>query len=233
MTKLKGVSFFCPAYYDEKNIVSVVDKADKVLSETCEDYEIVVINDGSPDKTKDVLDSLALRYPKLKSIHHARNLGYAEALKAGFKNAKKYEFILFTDGDNQYDIAYFKDMIKYIDDYDAVITYRIRNANNFIRCIISWMFNRVLNILFWQPFKDLSSSFRLVKRDLIKTSEFVSKGIFLPCEIVLTLKHKKYRIKEIPIVTRRREYGRSSSLLPKNFIGVFFDMLNVRLNLFK
>ena len=229
MDKIKGLSFFCPAYYDGENVTHVVNKAVSLFPQLCEDYEIIVIDDGSPDNTGEVLDKLAATHDKVKVIHHPGNLGYAEALKTGFKNANKFDFILFTDGDNQYDVEYFKCMVDYMEDHDAVITYRTKNGNNFIRQIISWIFNRVLNIMFREPFKDLSSALRLVRKSAIKSIELRSTSIFLPVEVILRLHKKGFKIKEIPIETKRRLYGRSTSLLPRNFISAILDMIRLRM----
>ena len=227
MNKIKGISFFCPAYYDAENLPSVIETCVKVFSETCEDYEIIIISDGSPDDTGKVADSLQAKYKEVKVIHHPRNLGYAEALRSGFKNASKFDFILFTDGDNQYDVQYFREMLKYMNDYDVIITYRTKNANNLIRKIISYTFNRVLNILFREPFRDLSSALRMVRRSSFKSIHLRSKSIFLPIEIILKLYKNGFRIKEFPIESKKREHGKSSSLLPKNFIGLIKDMLSI------
>ncbi len=228
MQKIKGISFFCPAYYDAENIGPLVNKAVNLFSQLCEDYEIVVVNDGSPDNIAEVLDKLASRHKKLKVIHHPRNLGYAQALKTGFANTNRFEFVLFTDGDNQYDVDYFKDMIKHMKDYDAIISYRVKNGNNLIRRIISWIFNRVLNIMFLEPFRDLSSSFRLIKRSAMDNIELKSKSIFLAVELILRLHKKRFKIREIPIKTKKRSHGRSTSLLPGNFMGLIKDMLRLR-----
>ena len=228
MKKIKGISFFCPAYYDAENIANVVNKAASVFSELCEDYEIVVINDGSPDNTRQALEELLRVHGKLKVINHPKNLGYPEALREGFKHASRFDFVLFTDGDNQYDVGYFRDMVRFMDNYDAVITYRTKNGNNLARRVISWMFNRVLNVMFGEPFRDLSSAFRLVKRSALDGINLRSTSIFLPVEIVLKLHRKKARIKEIPLETRKRMHGRSTSLLPRNFIGLVIDMLRIR-----
>ena len=227
MDKIKGISFFCTAYYDEGNISRVVTKAVNVFSDLCEDYEIVVVNDGSPDNTGAVIDELAEKYDKVKAVHHPRNLGYAQALKSGFKNASKFDLILFTDGDDQYDVKYFRDMVEYLDTYDAIVSYRTKNANNFVRRVVSIAFNRVLNVLFLEPFRDLSSSFRLVKRSALNSIQTRSDTIFLGVEIILKLNQKGFKIKQIPIHSKERLYGRSTSLLPKNFFGLVKDMLNI------
>ena len=84
-----SVSVFFPAYYDEKNIGKVVDSAVRVLEELkLKDYEVIIIEDGSPDKTAEVADELAVKYQKVRVIHHEKNMGYGATLKDGFLNAK-------------------------------------------------------------------------------------------------------------------------------------------------
>ncbi|MFH1644919.1 MAG: glycosyltransferase family 2 protein [Candidatus Omnitrophota bacterium] len=227
MNKIKGISFFCTAYYDEANISKVVTKAVNLFSKLCEDYEIIGVNYGSPDNTKAVVDGLAQKYDKVTAVHHPYNLGYDQVLRTGFKHAKKFDFVLFTDGDNQYDVRYFKDMVKYMGDYDAIVTYRTKNANNIIRKIISWLFNRVLNVIFLEPFWDLSSSLRLVRRSALRDIQLHSTTMFLGVEIILKFHQAGFKVKQLPIKTEKRLHGRSTSLLPKNFFGLIKDMLKI------
>src|SRR5215212_1790292 len=104
MYQNSGITLFFPAYNDENTIGSLVDGALKLLPSLTNDYEIIVINDGSTDGTKDLLESLARDSPSIKVIHHSQNLGYGAALRSGFQNATK-DLIFYTDGDGQYDIA--------------------------------------------------------------------------------------------------------------------------------
>src|SRR6187549_1524645 len=98
------LSVFFPAYYDEKNIGKVVDAAVRVLEEMkLKDYEVIIIEDGSPDKTGEVADMLAEKYSKVRAIHHPNNMGYGATLKDGFLNAK-LDYVFYTDGDNQFDL---------------------------------------------------------------------------------------------------------------------------------
>ena len=114
-----------------------------------------------------------------------------------------------------------------MDDYDAIVTYRTKNANSFIRKVISWAFNRVLNIMFLEPFWDLSSSLRLVRRSALKNIQLHSTTMFLGVEIILKLNQAGFEVKQLPIKTEERLYGRSTSLLPKNFFGLIKDMLKI------
>src|SRR5689334_7255622 len=103
MTNRPSISVFFPAYNDAGTIASLVVLADKTLRDLTDDYEIIVVNDGSADHTGDVLAELASRYPRLRVITHEKNKGYGGALRTGFSNATK-DLIFYTDGDAQYDV---------------------------------------------------------------------------------------------------------------------------------
>ena len=98
-----SISCFFPAFNDEATIAGLVEQALAVLSELSDDYEVVVVNDGSTDGTAAVLDRLARERPRLRVVHHGRNRGYGGALRTGFEAASK-DLVFYTDGDGQYDV---------------------------------------------------------------------------------------------------------------------------------
>src|SRR5437870_12856140 len=98
-----SITAFFPAYNDEHTIEGIIRTADVEMSKVTDDYEVVVVDDGSKDQTGPVLDRLAAELAYLRVIHHERNLGYGAALISGFKNARK-DLIFYTDGDGQYDV---------------------------------------------------------------------------------------------------------------------------------
>ena len=98
-----GISVFFPAYNDGGTIASMVLSAVLVLERLTDDYEVIVVNDGSHDYTREILDELERRYDKVRIVHHEKNKGYGGALRTGFSEASK-EFVFYTDGDAQYDV---------------------------------------------------------------------------------------------------------------------------------
>src|SRR5262249_8999068 len=102
MERISLTAFF-PAYNDENTIEGIVRTATQELSKVTDDFEILIINDGSRDGTGAIADRLASELPFVRAIHHPRNLGYGAALITGFKNATK-DLIFYTDGDGQYDV---------------------------------------------------------------------------------------------------------------------------------
>ena len=185
--KKNRYSFFCPAYYDEKNIAIVVEKTVNLFSEIAEDYEIYLINDGSPDDTGRACEELSEKYEKVKVIHHKKNLGYGVALKDGFSNANKFEYVCFTDGDNQYDVYDFKKMIPMLPEYDMVIGLREHNANSDLRKTISLCYNFSIRLLFGTNFRDMSAALRIVKRSAVNNVNIICNGSFAPAEIIIKL----------------------------------------------
>ena len=102
MTRAPGLSIFFPAYNDAGTIASLALVAHMAARTLTDDYEVIVVDDGSPDHTGELLDEMATHFPWLKVVHHAKNRGYGGALRTGFETASK-ELVFYTDGDAQYD----------------------------------------------------------------------------------------------------------------------------------
>jgi len=230
IVKKNKYSFFCPAYYDEKNIATVVEKAVNLFSEIAQDYEICIINDGSPDDTGKVCEELSKKYEKVKVIHHKTNLGYGVSLKDGFSNADKFEYVCFTDGDNQYDVYDFKKMMPMLNEYDMIIGSREQNANSNIRKVISFCYNFSVRLLFGTKFKDMGAALRIVKRSAINDIGILCEGSFAPAEIIIKLHQRGYKIGAVPISSYPRIHGKSTSLSPKNFVKTILEMLKILIN---
>ncbi len=105
----RSISIFFPAFNDEQTISSLIHKALEVLPEFTDDYEVLVIDDGSVDGTAKIVDELARACAQVRAIHHAHNLGYGAALQTGFRHATK-ELVFYTDGDGQYDVYPIRDV---------------------------------------------------------------------------------------------------------------------------
>ena len=127
VVKLSSVSFFCPAYNDEKNLPILVPYVSKFLREITDLYEIIVVHDGGSDKTGEVADALAREFPNVRVIHHAQNMGYGVALRDGYLTAK-YDYVMYTDGDNQYDVREFLPYLHLLDTADALSGYVTKKA---------------------------------------------------------------------------------------------------------
>lgn len=219
------ISFFCPAYFDEKNLPRLIPEVVKVLEENAADYEIFIVEDGSPDKTGEVADELASRYPKVRVIHHPKNLGYGATLVEGFNSANKFEWVFTTDGDMQYDVRELKQFLPYMSDYDAVIGYRLSRKLFWYRKLQTSVYNFLIRFLFGLKIKDVNCSFKLVRREPLARFKLKSQSAFIDAELLVKLRKHDARIMELPVNHFPRLYGESSGAKVKVVLSNIKEML--------
>lgn len=201
-----SISVFFPAYYDEGNIGKVTEAAVDTLEEMGADYEVIIVHDGSPDRTGEVADELARRYPGVRVIHHPKNLGYGAALKTGFTSAKN-DHIFYTDGDNQFDVGELKKLVALSGVSDLVVGFRIRKRYTLYRKITSFTYNLLLQVLFDLPYRDVDCAFKLVPKSLIDQIDIDSVDAFIDAELLIKAQQLGYSVTEIGVTHRPRETG--------------------------
>lgn len=221
------ISFFCPAYNDEKNIPILIPKAIKVFKKISSKFEIVIVEDGSPDRTSIVADELAKKYkPLITVVHHRQNQGYGAALKKGFLKARKYDFVCYTDGDLQFNVADYAKLVPFLEDYDAVVGYRRKRSLSRQRLIQTLVYNFLVRILFSTRAKDINCSMKIVKRSVIDKIHLTSTSPFLDAELLINLQRKGIKIKQVEVSHYNRRFGEASGGKPKVILSTVKDMFN-------
>jgi len=228
-----SVVIFFPVYFDEATIRTVAMKSLKVLSDIASRYKVVIVDDGSPDKSGEIADELASEYPEIVSIHHKENRGYGAALQSGFKYAKDFDWICFTDGDDQYDINELYHLSKLFHHYDMIVTFRYAKIYGTVRIFISYVYNYTIRKIFKSPFRDHSCALKAVRSGVINDIKLISTSPFIGAEIIIKTMVKGYPIGEVGIVTYPRRFGESSSTSMSNIIASIRDMLRVYKSIFK
>lgn len=222
------LSAFFPAYYDEKNIGKVVDSVVSVLEDLrLKDYEVIIIEDGSPDNTGAVADELALKYPKVRVIHHEKNMGYGATLKDGFLNAKM-DYVFYSDGDNQFDMNELKKFVALIPYSDIVVGYRKKKQYSTYRKFTSLCYNYLLRLLFDIHYWDIDCAFKLFKRDLFDKIEIKSVDAFIDAEIMLKAKLLNYTVTELGVMHLPRVDGISTGARPSVIIRTIKEVFGYR-----
>ncbi len=227
MAKGESVSFFFPAYYDEKSIPKLAREFYSALEKTGRDFEVVVIDDCGPDKTGEVADALAGELPKLRVVHHEKNRGYGGVLITGFGGAKK-ELVGFTDGDAQYSV---KDLPKFLDgmnEADLVIGYRVKRADKFSRTFFQKIYKMFLLVFFGLRVRDPDCSFKMMRTGVFPKIKPVSKSGFFSAEMLCKAKKQGLRVKEVPVTHLERKFGESTFFGWRRVLAMFTDMLKVR-----
>ncbi|MBZ0204389.1 MAG: glycosyltransferase family 2 protein [Ignavibacteria bacterium] len=208
------LSVFFPAYFDEKNINKVVDKAVTVLEDMkLKDYEITIIEDGSPDNTAEVADGLAAKYPKVKVVHHKTNKGYGATLWEGFSTAR-FEYVFYTDGDNQFDLDELRKFVALIPYSDMIVGYRKKKQYSTYRKLTSFVYNFVLKLIFNTDYIDIDCAFKIIKTDLFKKIKVNTKDAFIDAEIMIRASLLGYTFTEVGVRHLPRVDGVSTAARP-------------------
>jgi glycosyltransferase involved in cell wall biosynthesis len=206
----KSISFVLPAYNEEENI----EKAIRSIIEVAEglnlgDYEVIAVNDGSSDKTGEIMDRLKEENQRVRAVHHPTNLGYAEALKNGFTSAR-CKLVFYTDSDLQFDVREIKNLLPAIEDYDIVSGFRIYRYDPLSRLILSWGYNLIARAIFRLRVRDIDCAFKLFRREVFDVIDIKSKKFFVDTEILAKARYHGFRMTEVGVKHYPREGGQST-----------------------
>ncbi|MFH1832960.1 MAG: glycosyltransferase family 2 protein [Candidatus Levyibacteriota bacterium] len=208
--RVPELSIFFPFWNEEKNIEKVVRNAIPVAEKVALKWEIIMIDDGSSDKTLKICQKLARENNHLRVISHKPNRGYGAALKEGFENAK-YDLVVFNDGDGQFDFSQVNKFIEKIDDADMVIGFRKKRLDNPFRHFLMNLLKIWDAVFFGFYFRDIDCGFKLFKKRALQRMEpFMSEGAMITTEILAKAKKSKMKILEVEVSHFPRKYGDQS-----------------------
>ncbi|HTM51148.1 MAG TPA: glycosyltransferase [Bryobacteraceae bacterium] len=227
-----GLSVFFPAYNDAPSLPGLVDRTFETLRRVADDYEVIVVNDGSADDTAEILAQLEGEYaPFLRVVTHRQNRGYGAALRSGFAAATK-EFIFYTDGDGQYDPAELEDLLRVVRPETGLVNgYKIRRHDPWHRVAIGWLYNRFARALFRIRLRDIDCDFRLIRRSILESADLRSTGGTICVELVRGLELSGADVIEIPVHHYPRQYGRSQFFRIRSLAITFLQLCAVYLRL--
>jgi len=227
-----SISVFFPAYNDGGTIASLIIEAMVVVEEFTDDYEIIVVNDGSADYTPDVLERLARDYPRVRVIHHANNRGYGGALRSGFAAASK-DLIFYTDGDAQYDVRDLRRLFPLMTpDVDFVQGYKLNRSDPFYRGPVGRLYHFAVKQAFWLNVRDVDCDFRLMRRRIFDQVELTHDSGVICVELIKKVQNCGFKVAEVGVSHYARPYGRSQFFrIPhilrtiKELVGLWREMM--------
>tara|TARA_B110000211_G_scaffold219212_1_gene264794 strand:- start:203 stop:910 length:708 start_codon:yes stop_codon:yes gene_type:complete len=224
MKKIKSISLMFPVFRDKRTVKKMIIQSLRVLKTVARKYEIIIVDDGCPEKSGIIAKKIAKNIANIKVFFHKKNLGYGAALRTGIEKSK-YDWIFQIDGDAEYSVNDLKRLLKETKNSDLVITYRYKKKYKTNRIIISWFYNKLLRILFGTKFKDISTGSRLINRKLIKKLKLTSSSPFLGAELAIKAKEQNFKVNEVGIHTYPRTFGAGSSVSFRNIMLTVKDML--------
>jgi glycosyltransferase involved in cell wall biosynthesis len=204
-----SLSIFFPAYNDAGTIASLAIIAHMTARQLTDDYEVIVVEDGSPDHTGVLLDEMATHFPWLKVVHHVKNRGYGGALRTGFETASK-DLIFYTDGDAQYDPREMKLLFEALTpDVDFVNGIKIGRSDPFHRVVIGRLYHNFVRLMFGLRLKDVDCDFRLMRRRVFEKVVLTRSSGVICVELMKKVQDHGFRIAQVPVHHFHRTYGKS------------------------
>lgn len=203
-----GISVFFPAYNDWGTIASLVVLSVSVLRELTDDFEVIVVNDASPDHTGRLLAELQAMVPELRVVTHTENRGYGGALRSGFAAASKH-WVFYTDGDAQYDVRELKQLWEQRVGNDLVNGFKISRSDPLHRIVIGRLYHWFIRMLFGLRTPDVDCDFRLIRRSVFDRIELTRDSGLICVELVTKIEKNGFRSTYVPVHHFHRMHGRS------------------------
>jgi glycosyltransferase involved in cell wall biosynthesis len=229
------LTFFFPAYNEEENVEGTVARALADIGPLVGgSLEVLIVDDGSTDRTPELADGLASAHPEVR-VHHQPNRGYGGALKAGFANARG-ELVCFSDGDLQFDLKEMHRLLDRLHDgekqpVDAVIGYRIKRRDPFHRVFIAKTYNAIVSVLFGLRVRDIDCAMKLFRREVLSGVRLESDGPFLSAELLIKLRALGVRMAQVGVNHYPRAAGTNTGASFTKILRTFRDLGVLRLRL--
>lgn len=221
--RLPGLSVFLPSHDEEGNVERVVGGYLAELPRVTGDYEVIVIDDGSRDRTGEIADRLAAADAHVKVVHHPVNRGYGGAVISGIRAATK-PYVLLSDGDGQFDPADIALMTPFVPEYDVVVGRRARRADPFVRRLNGKAWTTLVRLLLGITISDIDCGFKLFKRDKLDGIELRAHGAMISTELMARLAGRGAKVKEVDVAHLPRLTGEQSGASLKVVLRAFKEL---------
>lgn len=231
---MPALSYFFPAHDEAENIEALVSEALEVLPTLADRFEIIAVDDGSRDATRQIADRLAAAHPgTVRVAGHDVNRGYGAALRTGFRSSR-FELVCFTDGDRQFrlrDLTRLLERAGAADAPDVVVGYRLKRADPAIRLAYARAYRLALRIFYGLRVRDVDCACKLFRRDALREVRLESGGAFLSAELLIKLRARGRSVAEVGVPHHPRTAGQASGADPKVVLRAARDFWRLRLRL--
>ncbi len=224
--RLPGLSVFLPCHNEEENVTRVVDNFRSQLDRFALQHEIIIVNDGSRDRTGQLADALAASVPGIKVVHHPVNRGYGGAVISGIR-AATLPYVLLCDGDGQFDAGELDHLVPMVPQYDVVVGRRVRRADRLIRRLNGKAWTALVRMLFKIRITDIDCGFKLFKREFIRDLDLRARGAMISTELMVKVAARGARIAEVEVGHLPRLAGEQSGASPKVIIRAFMELFRL------
>jgi len=222
-----AVSVFFPCYNEEENVEQTTLAAIKTCKRLFDEYEVIIVNDGSRDRTGEIADRLAEEIPQVRAVHNTPNRGYGGALRRGFEEARM-SYIFYTDGDGQFDFEEMEQLLPLMKKYDIVSPYRMNRQDPLHRRINAACWGKLVDFLFGLDLRDIDCAFKMFPRSLFEEIEICSNGALIDTEVLARARMAGYSIGQIGVHHYPRTAGEQTGANPRVILRAFQELFSLR-----
>ena len=210
MQRLASLSCFFPAYNEEPNMARLLDEVIATLPQFADQWEALVVDDGSTDRTASIVLEYAAQHPEIRLVQHKNNLGYGHALQTGLKESTG-QAVFFTDADLQFHLSDIGSLLAPFENADVVIGYRIKRRDPWHRLVVAGVYHTVLRTMFDLHVRDIDCAFKLFDRQVVDAlvGELESRSAFISPELVIRAQIAGFRLTEVGVTHYPRTAGKS------------------------
>jgi glycosyltransferase involved in cell wall biosynthesis len=224
VARVPGISVFLPSHNEEGNVERVVRSWTAELPNVADNYEVIVVDDGSRDRTGEIAERLAKEDSHVKIVRHQVNRGYGGAVISGVR-AATMPYVLLCDGDGQFDPKDIERLTPFVPEYDVVAGRRVRRADHLIRRINGRAWTTLVRVLLGITISDIDCGFKLFKREKLEGMELRAHGAMISTELMARLAGRNAKVKEVDVSHLPRLSGEQSGANPKVVARAFKELL--------
>lgn len=216
-------------FNEESNIQHAIDCAVAALDAHAGDYEIIIVNDASTDRSPDIVARAASANPHIRLLHHEYNRKLGASIRTGF-DAARFELVLYMDADLPFDPDVLGRAIRAMDvtRADVIAGYRFdRTTEGFKRTVYSYVYNALIGFLFGWPHRDINFSFKLMRREVVEALELKSEGSLIDAEMIVKAKNLGFVIQQLGLDYFPRTRGNSTLSSPSVILKIFRELVKL------
>jgi glycosyltransferase involved in cell wall biosynthesis len=218
-----SLSVVMPAHNEEVAIAGTLRDVLDALSEWVRDFEVIVVNDGSKDETRTIVEEASMVDPRIRLINHDVNQGYGAALVSGFEAVTK-DLVFFMDSDGQFDIHDLERFFSYIDEYDAVLGYRINRQDTWVRKLNAWGWKMLVRMVFGLHVRDIDCAFKLYRARFFRENRLETRGAMINTEILYKFTREGYSYTQLGVQHLPRRGGQATGAKLSVIARAFWEM---------
>ena len=222
-----SLSLVLPCYNEEANVERTALAGLEAARSFAADFEVIVVDDGSKDRTGEIADRLAGEHPEIRVVHNRPNRGYGGALRAGFAAARK-EWVFFTDGDGQFDCREIPTLLPLLSSFDIVSGYRLDRQDSWVRRFNGWGWTKTCNLFLGLRLRDVDCAFKLFPRRLLEEVELHSEGALIAAEVFGKAARRGYRIGQVGVHHYPRLAGAATGAKLRVILRAFVELAKLR-----